>query len=259
MAIDQRKRQKQLAKQRAKRKAKLASQKHARPGASPWLKAFMGMEFELASRAPVYECYVAEEIFSDQGIGQVIVTRLSGGNVAGGVFLIDAFCLGVKDAFALLKPRAEFDQVILPNIAQNLRLRRVEPAYAKKLILDAIDYARKIGFEPHRDYQLASKVLRDIDETESTAEFTFGKDGKPFYISGPHDDEARRKQVVATLSRRLGPDEFDYLIGLSPSFPFSGFLSAAEDEDWEEEEDDEEEEEGDDEDEDEDEDVRRRV
>lgn len=205
------------------------------------------MEFELASRAPVYQCYVVDEIFGDdQGIGQVVVSRLSGNQVAAGVFLVDAYCLGVKDAFAFLRSREDFEDKLLASIGQAMRLRKVEPAYAKKLVLDAIAYARSIGFEPHPDYKLASKILRDIDETASDAEFTFGKDGKPFFIAGPNDSPARCKQVIGALERKLGPDGFHYLMPISP---FETVF--VDDDDWE---DDDEEFEDDDEDFDEDED-----
>jgi len=255
MALDQRKRQKKLAKQRARRKAKASAQKRTQHGGSSWLSAFAGLEFELAARAPLYECYVADEIFeSDQGIGQVIVSRLSGNQVAAGVFLIDAYCLGVKDAFAVFKPLRDFEDQILASMMRTVRLRKVEPAYAKKLVLDAIAYARNLGFEPHKDYKLPSKVLQDIDETACKTEFTFGKDGKPFFIAGPNDTPARCKQVLDTLQRRFGPDEYHYLMPISP------FDTVFEDdgEDWE---DDDEELEDDDLDEDEDEDDggRRRI
>lgn len=219
MALDPRKRQKQLAKQRARRKAKAGVQKRSRQGGSSWLSAFAGLEFELATHAPVYECYVADEVFgSDQGIGQVVVSRLSGnGQVAAGVFLIDAYCLGVKDAFAFLRSRVDFEDLLLPGIGQTVTLRRVEPAYAKKLIVDAIAYARDLGFEPHKDYKLASKVLHDIDATACTTEFTFGKDGKPFFVSGPNDTEARSKQIIDTLRRRCGPDGYHFMMALDPS------------------------------------------
>ncbi len=234
MAIDQRKRQKKLAKQRAKRKAKASAQKRTQKGGSSWLGAFAGLEFELASLAPVYECYVADEIFnSDQGIGQVIVSRLSGNQVAAGIFLIDAYCLGVKDAFAFFRSREDFEDQLLASMGQATRLRKVEPAYAKKLVMDAIAYARSIGFEPHPDYKLASKVLRDIDETASDAEFTFGKDGKPFFIAGPNDNPARCKQVIDTLQRKLSPDGFHYLMPISPF----DTVFVDDDEDWEEDDD----------------------
>jgi hypothetical protein len=173
--------------------------------------------------------------------------------VAAGIFMIDAFCLGVKDAFAFLRPREVFHEELLPGLGGGTTLRRVEPAYAKKLIVDAIAYARGNGFEPHPDYKLASKVLRDIDETACATEFTFGKDGKPFYIAGPNDTPARSKQIIDTLHRRLGPDGYHYLIPLSPfgAFPDDDDDDWEDDEEWEDEDEEWE-------DEDEDEDVKRR-
>src|SRR5262245_3249673 len=111
MAIDQRRRQKKLAKQRAKRKARAASQNREGHRQSSGRGAIASLEFELAARAPIYKCYVADEVF-DQGLGYVVVSRLSGAEVAAGIFMVDAYCLGVKDAFAMLKPRAIFDEFI---------------------------------------------------------------------------------------------------------------------------------------------------
>ncbi len=237
MAIDQRKRQKKLAKQRAKRRAKAASHRRSQHGKSPWLSSFAGLEFELASRAPIYKCYVAEQIF-DGGIGHVIVSRLSGAQVAAGIFMVDIYCLGVKDAFAMLKPRQVFDDFVNTG---PMRMRAVEPAYAKKLVEDAVAYARDLGFEPHPDYKLPSKILKDIDASECSVEFTFGKDGKPFFISGPYDSEARSKQIIDTLHRRCGPGGYEYMVGLASD---GGILFGDEDDDWEDddvEEDDEDE------------------
>jgi hypothetical protein len=215
MAIDPRKRQKKLAKQRSKRKAKALEHRRAQHGKSSSISSGAIMEFELASRAPVYECYVADEIF-DKGMGQVIVSRLTvNDQVAAGIFLVDAYCLGVKDAFAGLRSRWEFAD-FLDTVGRGLSLRRCEPEYAKKLVVDAIAYARDLGFEPHKDFKLASKVLSDIDETACTTEFTFGKDGKPFYMSGPNETEARSRQIIDTLLRRCGPEGFHYLVGVSP-------------------------------------------
>ena len=242
MPIDQRKRQKKLAKQRAKRKAKTASHKRTQPGRSSWTSQFAGLEFELAARAPIYKCYVAEEIFDEsigQGMGHVVVSRLSGSQVAAGIFLVDAYCLGVKDAFAMLKPREVFDDFIATS---EMRMRVVEPAYAKKLVEDSVAYARDLGFEPHPDYKLPRKILNDIDASECAVEFTFGKDGKPFFVSGPYDSEARIRQVIDTLQRRLGSDGYHYMVGVSPDSEV--WVDDDPDDDWDDE--DEKDDEGDD-------------
>jgi hypothetical protein len=44
--------------------------------------------------------------------------------------------------------------------------------------------------------------------------FTFGKDGKPFYISGPRDTPERSRAIVDRLMERCGPGRFDYLVVL---------------------------------------------
>jgi len=239
MAIDQRKRQKKLAKQRAKRKEKTTAQNRARAGRSSGRGQITSLEFELAARAPIYRCYVADEVF-DEGLGYVVVSRRSGDQVAAGVFLVDVYCLGVKDAMAMLKPLEFFDDFIA-NLP--MRMKAVEPAYAKKLVEDAIAYARDLGFEPHPDYKLPRKILDDIDVSECSAEFTFGKDGKPFFVSGPYDSAARTKHIIDTLQRRCGPDGYHYLMGLSPD---DGIWIDDEPDDWpDDREDDEEEDEED--------------
>ena len=134
----------------------------------------------------------------------------------------------------MLKPREFFDEFIadIP-----MRMKAVEPGYAKKLVEDAIAYARDLGFEPHPDYKLPRKIFDDIDASECSAEFTFGKDGKPFFIGGPYDSAARSKHIIDTLQRRCGPDGYHYMMGLSPD---DGIWIGDEPDDWEEDEEDEE-------------------
>jgi hypothetical protein len=79
-------------------------------------RAALGLEFEIAARGPIHECYVNKNLMTpsyDQGIGTVIVSRLSsGGMLAVGVYLLDVFCLGVKNFFARLLTREEYHQLL---------------------------------------------------------------------------------------------------------------------------------------------------
>lgn len=229
MAIDPRKRQKKLAKQKAKRKEKALTHRRSQQGKS---SLFVPMEFELGAAGPILECLMTEEIF-EAGIGQVIVSRTTGsGQVAAGVFLVDIYCLGVKNAFPMLQPREVYENT-MAHMDQNSPLVQIEPAYAKKLIEDAIAYARDLGFEPHEDYRVARKVLHDIDATVCQEQYTFGKDGKPFFMSGPNDSPLRSRQIIETLERRCGADGYHYMVGLHPGIQLIG-----DDDDLDEESDD---------------------
>lgn len=188
------------------------------------------LEMEMAIRGPVNECYASDNIFDD-GMGSVVVSRLSGaGHIGVGVYLIDAYCLGVKDAFVRLCTYNEF-RSLLGDIKQSERQRRVEASYAKKLIEDAVAYARDLGLEPHEDYKYAGRLLAGIDSSACTTGFTFGLDGQPFFIAGPYDTEARVKQIMEALSRKRGAGEFKFMIPLSPDTEF--FIEDEDDDDEE--------------------------
>ncbi len=129
---------------------------------------------------------MSETIFQ-QGIGHVAISRRTpDGMVAVGAFLLDRYCLGVKDAYFAVLTRLDYEFRFKEHLSAQ-KMQAVSPAYARKLVEEAIAYARGLGFEPHEDYDDAAAVLGDIDAAECPETFTFGQDGKPLYISGPHD------------------------------------------------------------------------
>ncbi|HXP61932.1 MAG TPA: hypothetical protein VN829_15660 [Dongiaceae bacterium] len=140
------------------------------------------------------------------GMGQVVVARQKAGDAGGiitaGVFLVDAFCLGVKNAFLAKIASSEWESA-LERMFPDKR-EALSPACARKLIEGAIAYARSFGLEPHPDFQKASHVLSGIDSGECNTTFTFGQDGKPFYIQGPHDSPGFANRVMASLSKHAG-------------------------------------------------------
>jgi|SRR5262245_35293086 len=235
MAIDPRKRQKKLAKNRAKRKAKNLANRRAQQEISSFLqRSPLGLEFELAARSSIQECFVNEDLMTpgnNQGMGTVIVSRqASSGMVAVGVYLLDVFCLGVKDSFIRLLTREEFRH-LFSQIRLQEPMRKVEPAVAKKLIEDTIAYAHSIGFEPHPDFRLARKLLEDIDTSACMMEFAFGDRGKPHFISGPNDTPARIRQIGDTLKRTCGKDNYNITILLGDPFGDDDFDDDEEDDD----------------------------
>ena len=45
----------------------------------------------------------------------------------------------------------------------------------------------------------------------ATKTFPFGKDGKPFFMSGPNDLRTRIRNILDTLVKYAGPGGFDYI------------------------------------------------
>ena len=209
MALDARKRQQKLAKKAAKRKAVVAIKKSL--GEVDGLVS-RGRQALPAASAPIHECLVPDSLF-DIGIGNVIVSRrMPNGFIGAAFFLVDVFCLGIKDAFYDVLSPAEYDYRLAG--LQHETFRAIPPACARKLVEGAEAYARDLGFTPHPDYQRARQIFGDLDATACPTRYVFGKDGKPFFMSGPYDTPAKCRRILDTLTRRCGPEGFHYTVAV---------------------------------------------
>ena len=215
MALDPKKRQKKLAKRKAQRKEKakkLTVQQQQQ-------LAYQTNRFAIAARYPLHQCLSNIAVFAG-GMGTVVISRTApNGDIVMGVFLLDTFCLGVKSAFARVLLPHEYDEMIA-QMRQGEMLQVVEPSYARKLVEESIVYAATLGFKPDPDYHTAKEIFGDIDASECTDQFTFGKDGKPFYMSGPLDSPLKRRQIVTTLENNVGVGNFNFMIHTDGGFDF---------------------------------------
>lgn len=210
MVLDPRRRAQKHARKTAKRKQRLDKQRRTEHDFDPG-----SAQAATAATWPIHECHMADRLF-EAGIGSVIVCRSLGNRFAVAVFLLDVFCLGVKDAFFSILSAADY-QRFLNRTKQSQPLAPVTPECARKLIEGAVEYASDLGFQPHKDYHSAKALLDAIDTTSCDTTFRFGRDGKPFYCSGPFEGSARRKQILDKLKKRFGPDGFGYLVGIGDS------------------------------------------
>ena len=160
------------------------------------------------------EAYVLEKTF-EQGSGWVVVSRFRGSDkVEVGLFLLDLYCLGVKNAAYTQLTVPEYDHDFLERVSRGEKLRKIEPCCARKLVEGAVDYAKWLGFSPHEDYKKASRVFGGISAQECAEVFTYGKDGKPYYIQGPYETEAQAKRIMQMLELKCGSENFRYILAL---------------------------------------------
>lgn len=157
-----------------------------------------------------YEAFI-EKSWRTSGLTQILVARIrDDGRVDIGFFLVDFWCLGVKDAFLIDDGgEADFVELLTERLPENYR-ERLHPACAKKMIDGAIAYAETLGFAPHRDYRKARRALSGLDGAACPETFTFGHNGRPCYVEGPEEAPERTDRILAILEARCGPDGFDF-------------------------------------------------
>src|SRR6516165_9828696 len=158
------------------------------------------------------EAFRSANLF-DFGCGYLVVSRSKAdGRVEAGFFLLDVFCLGVKDAgFGRFNSIADYRESLIDRLFPYGDPVRMTPAAARKLTEEAISYARGLGFSPGVDYKKASRVFGGILTAECDEQFMFGKNGKPLYIQGPSDSPARVARILHTLEARCGEGGYHYI------------------------------------------------
>jgi hypothetical protein len=198
MSNREKNRQKKLAKQKAKRKAR---QQCSSSGGGSQLMLQQGLN------APLTDCMVYGNL--EDGMMTVSLFRnVSGGNGVVAGFCVDLYCLGVKDSFVNTVTRAKFNELM----DRRTDSRPMPAEDAKKLIEEAVAFAESCGITPHRDYAKAMRYLHDVDSSESTATFNFGKDGKPLFVAGPNDTPARCEAIRQALDKHVGDGNYDFIL-----------------------------------------------
>ncbi|HMB83682.1 MAG TPA: hypothetical protein VKI40_06465 [Terriglobales bacterium] len=203
-------RQRKLAAKAARRKAVVAGKKKLEVSSA----SLVG-RIRVASKGPFVRCLMPSTLF-DIGIGHVVVARLLPSGLLGcAYFLVDVFCLGIKDVFYVEIGENELRSRLAEQFDAQSFIE-VEPARARKLIRDAAAYAAGLGLPAAKDTPAIEAIFGDVDAGACSDTFTFGKDGKPFFMSGPNDTPARIRAITQALEENCGTGGWDYLVEVAP-------------------------------------------
>ncbi len=125
-------------------------------------------------------------------------------------YLLDVYCLGVKNALGPDRMR----RGELPSFARSFFgawSTSGVPApieLARELVFGTVEYARALGFAPHPDFERARSHL---GAWEGPSAIRFGRNGKPFFTQGPYDDPAT---VLRTLEESVGSGNFNFTVSI---------------------------------------------
>jgi hypothetical protein len=188
----------------------------------------MALELERTASGiidPLYKCMVnvsgemlldshaPKDLIEEQGFAQVFVARTHRQQLSVCSYLVDYWCLGVKNALGPKKmSKIDYESMVQSTSHRfHESFMEITLEQAQSIVFGSVDYAAKLGIEPHADFSQAEPHLGLRPETLLPIEF--GKNGKPFYINGPYDDS---RKIIAKLNQSVGKGNYDYLMGMEP-------------------------------------------
>ena len=201
MPRDPRKHQKALMKKRSKQKAALQRKSHQQEFTSLSPQAII----RRARTFPLLECLItANWQQNNTGMAQILLARQQpDGDICFGSYLVDMYCLGLKNTFANAGfSRTRYENEIHNKLFPEAETEACPVELAHQMIYASIEYAAQFGFTPEKDFALSQYLLAPRGELEEPYQLTFGKDGKPFFVAGPRDNSAR---IIKQLEKTAGP------------------------------------------------------
>ena len=208
-----------------KKNKKKAPQKPAPQNMSPRQYIQSGR----ARTLEIFECLVSAD-WQETGISTVIVARQhKTGNITWGTYLLDTYCLGVKDTTAVFN-RSEEDYQGYKNQMSSVHpvMLPIDYDMAHNLVFGAAAYAATLGFKPHKDWADSQFILLPANSPEvEKIDIEFGKDGQPLYISGPYDNVGK---ITAQLNAAVGEGNYTFIANMG-RFSDSVFSNDAFDDD----------------------------
>jgi hypothetical protein len=152
-------------------------------------------------------CYVSNDI-EQVGEGHVIVSRKhTGGRVSMAVYLIDIWCVGVKDSFYRLRMEDyEFNELVG---AYNFGLRECSYDEAHNWVYGAVAFAEEAGIEPNKSFKITQYMLEEDDDNIPLIEYEYGKNGKHTLVAHSRLEASR---YLPLLEKNLGKGNFDYIL-----------------------------------------------
>ncbi|HXK19674.1 MAG TPA: hypothetical protein VNG33_17810 [Polyangiaceae bacterium] len=155
------------------------------------------------ARAPFGPCFVSAgwDNLQVASLVTLVVTRaLDSGHLLPHIVLVDRTCLGIKNAMTEPPtPEDELEELVETVGTAHGGMEDCEPLFAQSIIYHALDYAKKLGFSPHRDFHEALVGPRP----EALIATPWHNLDRPLYVRGPDDDYFRN---IARLRQAVGDD-----------------------------------------------------
>lgn len=164
-----------------------------------------------AKNLPIYECLVNEN-WKEEGLVHVHIARQhSNGNITHAFYLVDLYCLGVKDTgFRFNDSISEYEE-LRERMDDNENFVQCSYALAHNIVYAGWIYGEELGFKQHKEFVFITQFMLEDDTDEiEFIDIECGKEGRPFLIRSNFMLSTEFNKHRKHLEAKFGEDGFEW-------------------------------------------------
>lgn len=168
---------------------------------------------------PIGDCYMSND-WKDVGEAMIMVTRIHPQcTYTLGFYVVDTYCLGVKDSFF----HFSIDKFQYEEILNDIKSRMMKVSYEEvhNLVYGAVAFAEEGGIQPDESFKLTQYILEEDTDEVPLIEYDFGRNGKYFLCA---NDRIELSKYAPVLKKAVGDDFFYLLPGMKEAKPGSEYI-----------------------------------
>jgi len=157
---------------------------------------------------PIYKCFVTRD-WQEFGMANVVVMRKHiNGNITSGIYMVDLFCLGIKDTFYFFnEPEEELFEKI--NIERSY-LQEVDYTLAHNIIYAGRDFALEFDIQPHKNFSITKFILEEDNDAIAVLDIPAGdENGNPHLIV---NSSYNYSPVLEKLKKHAGEGNYTFTL-----------------------------------------------
>lgn len=159
-----------------------------------------------AARSPFDTCYISagwDDEEEAQLVTVIVTHRLPDGQLVAASALVDRTCLGIKDGNVDGPMDEDEVEELVDFMAQaHGGMEECDLLLAQSVVFHGIDYAHRLGFSPHRDFDERLFGPRPAELLDTP----WRNEERPLYVTGPRDNVDR---ILERLEAAVGAGNFD--------------------------------------------------
>ena len=158
-------------------------------------------------KLPIEQCYVNTN-WREEGMAHVMVVRRRPDDRFAMVsYLVDTFCLGVKDAMWNTRMEKSEIDALVEHYTEVIDFAMCDYATVHNLVLGAVEFAEEAGIKPCPEWAIGQYGLDEDSDDIELIEFDYGIMGKHFLNTAT---KAEGVKYLPILEKTLGKGNFSY-------------------------------------------------